>query len=464
MIRFLTAGNVDDGKSSLIGRLLYDSDSLFEDQIEEVKRSTDESFNGELDFSLFLDGLISERKQRITIDVAYRYFSYDNKKFIIADAPGHEQYTRNMAVAAANSDIIVILVDATKKVKSQTIRHSYIASLFGIKKAIIAVNKMDLVNYSQGVFNEIKEDYLEKTKDLKFEDIDFVPVSSINGENVVKGSENMKWFDGKTILNHLNSENNTVVSNDFDLRILVQNVLKYDNKRLYQGFVSSGKIKVGDQIAIYPSQKYAKVTKIVKSSQEVAKAVVGEAISFELDDEIDLERGGVVTLAQNNDKIILSNKLNANIIWFDEKAFNRKGFSHSDLIIKISHNYLQASIDKLHNVIDLSNVSNDWQSKNDAISLNQIANVDINLSGKIAFDKFSDNKFNGSFLLIDSITNETVACGIINDQAKSGDIDLDFDEKNVDEFLTELSSLIKKHFPKSNLDADSFLKKFLQQY
>lgn len=464
MIRFLTAGNVDDGKSSLIGRLLYDSDSLFEDQIEEVKRSTDDAFNGDLDFSLFLDGLISERKQRITIDVAYRYFSYNNKKFIIADAPGHEQYTRNMAVAAANSDVIVILIDATKKVKSQTIRHSYIASLFGIKKAIIAINKMDLVGYDQEVFNDIKNDYLEKAKDLKFETIDFVPVSSINGENVVKGSENMKWFDGKTILSHLDSDQEIVTNDNSDLRLLVQNVLKHEDTRLYQGFVASGSLKIGDKVALYPSQKQAKVTKIIKSAKEVDNANINDAIAFELDSDIDLERGGVATLAKESKSLIFSDKLNANIIWFAETSFDRKGSSHRELTIKISHNHLQASIDKLHNVIDLSNISNDWQFENGIVNLNQIANVDISLSSNVAFDKFVDNKHNGSFLLIDSITNETVACGIIKGQVKSGEAELDFDEENVDEFLNELSSLIKKHFPKSNLDADSFLKKFLQQY
>ncbi len=458
MIKFLTAGNVDDGKSSLIGRLLYDSNSLFEDQIEEVKRSTDDSFNGELDFSLFLDGLISERKQKITIDVAYRYFSYDDKKFIIADAPGHEQYTRNMAVAAANSDVIIILIDASKKVKPQTLRHSYIANLFGIKKVIVAVNKMDLVNYDERIFAEIKSDYLQKTKDLSFSEVDFVPVSSINGENIVEKSQNMPWYEKKTIIELLNDEKNEETSQDNELRLLVQNVVKHKNKRLYQAFVTLGEVKLNQEVLIYPSQKLAKITKIIRSQKSVKTASRGDSISFELDSDLDLERGGVVTLkdAQN---LIFSDKLKANLIWFGADL-TKKDLLKREFIVKISHNDVLASIESLNAVTDLAD---GFAKENKGLlKLNQIANIDLSLSKKVAFDKFANNKFTGSFLLIDQISNETLACGIVEDEAQSKNLDLE--DKNLDEFLKGLSILLKKHFPKSNLSADAFLENFSSKY
>lgn len=454
MIKFLTAGNVDDGKSSLIGRLLYDSNSLFEDQIEEVKRSTDESFGEDLDFSLFLDGLISERKQKITIDVAYRYFSYDNKKFIIADAPGHEEYTRNMAVAAANSDVIVILIDVSKKIKPQTLRHSYIANLFGIKKVIVAVNKMDLVDYSEAVFNEIKAEYLDKIEDLDFKEVDFVPVSSINGENVVNGSANMNWYKGKTVMEFLNDEKNEENEPNGEFRLLVQNVVKHENRRLYQGILSNGEIEVGQEVLIYPSQKLAKIVKIIKAAKEVKDAVKGDSISFELDQDIDLERGGVVTITTSKD-LIFSNKLQANLIWFDSKDFNKKDLPKNEFIVKISHNYGLASIEKLNGVTDLANGTG--REDKDLLKLNQIANIDLSLSKKIAFDKFTNNKLSGSFLLINPVTNETVACGIIDGGLE--DKVVDSGDKNVEEFLKDVSILIKKYFPDSDLSAENFLEK-----
>lgn len=396
MIKFLTAGNVDDGKSSLIGRLLYDSDSLFEDQIEEVKNSTEDSFDGDLDFSLFLDGLVSERKQKITIDVAYRYFSYQGKKFIIADAPGHEEYTRNMAVAASNSDVIVILIDVTKGVRPQTLRHSYIASLFGIKKVIVAVNKMDLIDYDQSIFDEIRLDYLQKTKDLSFEKVDFVPVSAKNGENVVKKSDNIEWYSGKSIMEILNEADN-IKDSSGELRMLVQNVIKHKNKRLYQGFVTSGELKLNQEILIYPSQKTAKITKIIRSEKLTKQAQKFESITFELDKDVDLERGSVLT-SKNSDSLIFDDQLKANLIWFGPEL-TRPELESKELLVKINHNYLPGLI----KIEDCNEVTS-----------NQIIDVNLNLSKKIAFDRFINNKFTGAFLLIDSISNDTVACGIVN--------------------------------------------------
>ncbi len=363
-----------------------------------------------------------------------------------------------MAVAAANSDVIIILIDVNKKVKPQTLRHSYIANLFGIKKVIVAVNKMDLVNYDEQIFVEIKSDYLQKTKDLNFSEVDFVPVSSINGENIVEKSQNMPWYKEKTIIELLNDEKNEETSQDNELRLLVQNVVKYKNKRLYQAFVASGEVMVSQEVLIYPSQKLAKITKIIRSQKSVKTASRGDSISFELDSDLDLERGGVVTL-KNAQNLIFSDKLKANLIWFGADL-TKKDLLKREFVVKISHNDVLASIEGLNAVTDLADgFANENKS---LLKLNQIANIDLSLSKKVAFDKFVNNKFTGSFLLIDPISNETLACGIVEDEAQNKNLDLE--DKNLDEFLKGLSILLKKHFPNSNLSADTFLENFSSKY
>lgn len=446
IIKFLTAGNVDDGKSTLIGRLLHDTDSLFQDQIDEVKSSTDDSFNGELDFSLFLDGLLSERAQKITIDVAYRYFSYEGKKFIIADAPGHEQYTRNMAVAASNSDVVIILIDATKGVKTQTIRHSYIAHLFGIKNVIVAINKMDLVDYKYDVFDDIKKTYLEKTDELGFDNRYFVPISAINGENIVEKNTNISWYKGKSIVEYLLQATPRTQSQNL-VRLQIQNLVKHDSKRYYQGLLSSGRLNVGDEVMVYPTKKKVKVTNIVHSEKETQGAVAGNSISINIDQDVDLERGGLVT--NTGDRPYFANHFSSHLIWFsgDEFDINQSKEFH----IKINHNYLRARIDHINHIIDINNLSNvtdtkQYQHKN--ISLNQVANVSLSLSQETAFDLFSSNKNTGSFLLIDKENNNTVACGIISNFLPKED-----KVKNREEqFLSELQELVRKYFGKKDFD------------
>jgi sulfate adenylyltransferase subunit 1 len=450
IIKFLTAGNVDDGKSTLIGRLLHDTDSLYQDQIDEVKKSTDQSFKddtkGDLDFSLFLDGLLSERAQKITIDVAYRYFSYQGSKFIIADAPGHEQYTRNMAVAAANSDTIIILIDATKGVKTQTIRHSYIAHLFGIKNVIVAINKMDLVHYDYEIFDNIKKTYLEKTISLAFENVYFVPIAAVLGENIVQKSNLISWYQGKTIVEYLlNSEKK--IANQNLVRLQIQNIIKHENQRYYQGFLASGEIKIGDEIMIYQAQRNAKITKIIHSENEVKKAEAENSISITLDREVDLERGGLIT--NNDNRPYFDDHFSAYLIWFSPEEFSLK--NNREFNIKINHNHLRAKINNINHIIDVNNLSNVTDVKeyqHQEISLNQIANVNLNLSVKTAFDIFQINRNTGSFFLTDKNSNETVACGII-----SNFLAIEDKAKNREEhFLSELQELLRKHFGHRNID------------
>jgi sulfate adenylyltransferase subunit 1 len=446
IIKFLTAGNVDDGKSTLIGRLLHNSDSLYQDQIDEVKKSTDNSFAGDLDFSLFLDGLTSERAQKITIDVAYRYFSYRGKKFIIADAPGHEQYTRNMVVAAANSDAIIILIDATKGVKTQTIRHSYIAHLFGIKNVIVAVNKMDLVNFDYDIFDKIKKTYLEKTTDLGFDDVCFVPIAAIAGENIIERSKKISWYHGKSIIEYLLEIEVKKYGQNL-LRLQIQNILKHENSRYYQGFLADGEINVNDEIIVYPAKRSAKISKIIHSKKEVQKAKRGSSISVVLDQDIDLDRGGLIVNFDNQP--YFANHFSSSLIWFSTDEFNLK--NSKEFLIKINHNYLRAKIKNINHIIDVNNLSNIDDAKkytHQTILFNQVANVDLSLSEETAFDIFKENKNTGSFFLIDKNSNETIACGVITNFLPKED-----KVKNrQEEFLSELSELVKKYFGKHDID------------
>jgi sulfate adenylyltransferase subunit 1 len=445
IIKFLTAGNVDDGKSTLIGRLLHDTDSLYQDQIDEVKKSTDASFEGDLDFSLFLDGLTSERAQKITIDVAYRYFSHSGRKFIIADAPGHEQYTRNMAVAAANSDNIIILIDASKGVKTQTIRHSFIAHLFGIKNVIVAINKMDLVNFDFKVFDEIKKTYLEKISTLNFDNVEFVPISAIKGINITEKSNDISWYTGETIMNYLLGFT-TQEKQHNPLRLQIQSLSKHNNKRYYQGLLSDGEIKVGDEIIAYPAKKTAKVSQIIHSEKPVDSVKSESSISIVLDNEIDIDRGSLISTSE--DLPYFSNHFTSYVIWFAEKGF--KLDDNREILIKINHNYFRARINKINHIIDAASLGNIDNSKEyrDSIALNQIANINLNLSNETAFDLFENNKKTGSFLLIDKENNETLACGVITNFLEKKDQIRD----NQERFLIELSELVKKYFGDKNFD------------
>ena len=392
IIKFLTAGSVDDGKSTLIGKLLYDTNSIYHDQIDQIK----ELGNGEIDYSLFVEGLESERRQKITIDVAYRYFTYSDRKFIIADSPGHEQYTRNMAVAAANSDIAVILIDAKSGVRTQTIRHSYIAHLFGIKDFIIAVNKMDSVLYSQEIFAEIRKDYLHKSPFLSNANISFIPISATKSDNIIALSNKTNWYQDKSLLDLLLS---VVVKpkNQNNTRILVQNVLKYNNERLYQAKLVSGSAVIGDKITVYPSKKTTIIKDIVKATDT--------NLSIMLEQEIDIDRGSIFA----KEAINFTNKFKANLIWFSDKIYKREHYN--SYAIKINHNYLDANIFQINHKVNIDHMSN---MNKEQIEQNDVVNVDILLAQNTAFDQFSCSKYTGSFLLVDKNDNETLAVGLIN--------------------------------------------------
>jgi len=430
IIKFLTAGSVDDGKSTLLGRLLYDSDSLYQDQIDEVIKSTDQSFEkGDIDFSLFLDGLISERTQKITIDVAYRYFSFDQQKFIIADAPGHEQYTKNMAVAAANSDIAVILIDAKKGVRPQTIRHSHIANLFGIKNIIIAINKMDLIGYDPQIFNLITNEYLRRIKDLSFDNIHFVPISAAFGENIIHKSKNIPWYRGKTIIEYLLQINSAKKFSANALRLQVQNIIKHEDKRYYQTFLSAGKLAINDEVKFYPQKKSAKISEIIYSGNNVDSIENNASLSIVIDREIDVNRGDLIVT--DNKVPYFENHLNAYLLWFSEGEF--KVENDVEYLIKINHNYVRALIKKINYLV---NILDEQNSDKSVIRQNQIVHITISLSQNIAFDSFKNNHQTGSFLLIDKNSNETLAIGIID---QTGD-----DEEKAS---PKLFSILKNYFP-----------------
>lgn len=408
IIKFLTAGNVDDGKSTLIGRLLHDTNSLYLDQIEEVKKYSGNEFAHNLDFSLFLDGLLSERKQKITIDVAYRYFDYQDKKFIIADAPGHEQYTKNMAVAASNSDIVALLIDATKNIQKQTIRHSKIANLFGIKNIIVAINKMDLVNYDENIFNQIKKDYLAKISDLKFDQVKFVPICSLTGENLTKASKNMSWYQEKTLIDTLLNIKVKINENDEIVRLAIQNVFKYQDQRLYQANLLSGKIKIGDKLSNFAQNNKLTIKELFVSGKKQKIAKKGDSVSFILEENVDLDRGDLILNDQNN--LDFRDNLTADIIWFSNKNFDLN--ANQEVLLKINHQYISAEISEINDLINFEqNIAND--KNNSQIAINEIANVKINLAQNIVIDNFKNNKFSASFLLIDKINNETLAGGVI---------------------------------------------------
>jgi sulfate adenylyltransferase subunit 1 len=442
ILRFLTAGSVDDGKSSFLGRLLFDSNVVCEDHLQEVKKLSKDAKQDFTDLSLLIDGLESERSQKITIDAAYRYFTTNKRKFIIADAPGHEEYTRNMAVAASNSDVAVILIDAVNGVRKQSIRHSYIAHLFGIKHFIVAINKMDLVNYDQNIFEQILADFKERTEgflaDIK---LDFVPISALKGDNVVTKTKQTSWYKGKTVIDLLeNIEVNHYVAND-NSRLMVQYVSKYNNKRYLQGRLSSGKLVAGQEIRIFPGDKAAKIEEIIHSTQVANKVSAGNSVAVLLDKEIDVERGSIIT---NNNPIYYENKFLANIIWF--KDGNTQYDESVEYIIKLNHNLVNSRISKLNYIIDINNLA---KNNKDQLQQNDIANVTINLARKLPFDFFNKAKFSGSFLIIDKLSNATIACGMIDALASSNNIKLSEQEK-YHNFVKDVLKAAKKHF---NVDA-----------
>lgn len=439
LLRFLTCGSVDDGKSTLIGRLLHDSKMIFEDQLAAIEKDSKKSGTqgDEVDLALLVDGLQSEREQGITIDVAYRYFSTEKRKFIIADTPGHEQYTRNMATGASNCDLAVILVDARAGVKSQTRRHSYIASLLGIKNIIVAVNKMDLVDYKQSVFDDVKKQYLAFSQQLEFEDIQVIPMSALKGDNVVNPSKDLNWFHGLSFMQALESVEISNSSQSTAFRFPVQWVNRPNSEfRGFSGTIAGGIIKVGDPIAVLPSGKTSNIASIVTFDGEMQQAESGQAVTLTLTDEIDISRGDM--LCHQSDLAQLGNCFEADIVWMSESAL----MPNKQYSFKFPGKYCSGSIDEVLHRVDINSLQ---QMKATHLELNEIGPCRVKVTQQVAFDSYIDNRQTGAFIIIDRMTNITVAAGMIK-QAINLD-DGEMGDKSISEFEVEFNALVRKHFP-----------------
>jgi sulfate adenylyltransferase large subunit len=405
LLRFTTAGSVDDGKSTLIGRLLYDSRSVYEDQLESITKASAARNGDGIDFSLLTDGLRAEREQGITIDVAYRYFTTPRRKFIIADTPGHEQYTRNMVTGASTAELAIVLVDARKGLLPQSRRHAYIAYLLGIPRLVIAINKMDLVGYDPAVFRQIERDFRAFLAQFQSIEPYFVPISALAGDNVVVRSRNMPWFQGPSLLEYLERVPvGRAASGSF--RFPVQRVVRPNHEfRGYAGTVASGQVAVGDPVVIYPSGRTSRVASIVTYDGELDSAAAGQAITLTLANELDITRGDLI--ANTGDPPSLSNAMEATLVWFDESpAKLNKRYR-----IKHTTRMEWAEIKELRHRINIHSLVHEPAN---AIEMNEIAVVHIETARVLSFDPYTRNRATGSFILIDPVTNATAAAGMIS--------------------------------------------------
>ena len=407
LLRFSVLGSVDDGKSTLIGRLLFDSKVLLDDHIASVKKSG----AGKIDFSLFTDGLKAEREQNITIDVAYRYFSTPKRNFIIADTPGHEQYTRNMVTGASNAHVALVLIDAKNGILTQTKRHSFIASLLGIKKIVVAVNKMDLVSYREDAFNSICDDYRNFILKLGFADVQFIPISALNGENLTAKSEAMPWYRGESLLNYLESVYVGAERNLRDFRFSVQYVIK-DQKlsRYFAGQVQSGVVRVGDEVVILPSQKKTKIKSISTYDGELQSAFAPQSISLRLEDELDISRGDMIVRTANQPQ--MAQRFEAMLIWLSET--NMK--NHISYFIQMGSRSSKAEIKELQYKVNVNTLHREPVA---SLKLNEVGRAVLQSRKPLFVDSYAKNRNTGSFILIDQETQASVAAGFIIDHAQN---------------------------------------------
>ncbi len=405
LLRFSTAGSVDDGKSTLIGRLLYDTKSIFEDQMAAVEQASQARGDAYVDLALLTDGLRAEREQGITIDVAYRYFSTPTRKFIIADTPGHIQYTRNMVTGASTADLAIILIDARKGVLTQARRHSLIAALLQIPHLLIAINKMDLVDYSEEVFRQIVADYSEFASRLNIVDLTFIPISALNGDNVVDKSERMPWYNGSTLLYHLETVKVGALRNQIDFRFPVQTVMRpHQDFRGFAGQIVSGRITPGEEIAVLPSGKTSRIKEIVTFEGNLGEAAAGESVILTLHDEIDISRGDMIVRRQNLPQ--MSNQLECTICWMNEQPLNRR----QSYVLQHTTRQVRATVATLNYRIDVDTLH---RSEAETLHLNEIGRVQITTAQPLYFDPYPLNRNTGSFILIDPVSNTTVAAGMI---------------------------------------------------
>ncbi len=416
LLRFLTAGSVDDGKSTLIGRLLFDSKKIYEDQLDALERDSKRVGNAgdHIDYALLLDGLKAEREQGITIDVAYRYFSTNKRKFIIADTPGHEQYTRNMITGGSTANLAVILVDARTGVITQTKRHSFLVSLLGIKHVVLAVNKMDLVDFSEERFNEIVTEYKQFVSKLNIPDVQYIPLSALEGDNVVKKSDRTPWYKGKSLLDFLETVEIGTDQNFDDFRYPVQYVLRPNlDFRGFSAKVASGVVHKGDEVMVLPSMKKTKVKEIVTYDGNLDYAFPPQSVTLTLEDEIDISRGDMLVHPDNLP--LIGRTFEAMLVWMDEEDMD----VNKQFFIKQTTNTSRVRIDGIRYKVDVNTMS---QSKVDKLKLNEIGRAVFTTNRPLYFDPYVKNKSCGAFILIDPITNNTSAVGMIIDKADLKDL------------------------------------------
>ena len=448
LLRFITCGSVDDGKSTLIGRLLYESKMIYEDQLAAIQKDTARygTTGTEIDLALLTDGLEDERQQGITIDVAYRYFSTDKRKFIIADTPGHEQYTRNMATGASTADLAIILIDARHGVLVQTKRHSFIVSLLGIKHIVVAVNKMDLVGYSEQRFSQIKQDYMDFAARLDLPDVHFMPISALKGDNVVKNSENMPWYLGQPLMNLLETVYIGSDRNLEDFRFPVQIVNRpHLNFRGFCGTIASGIVRRGDEIMVLPSRKMSRVKQIVTFDGEQSEAFAPQSVTLTLEDEIDCSRGDMIVRPGNTPRV--DQKFEATIVWMNEEPL----VPGKSYWFKQTSKLVPGHVSTLRYQIDVNTLH-----RQDAptLKLNEIGRVSVTLGAPICYDAYKRNRSSGAFIIVDRVTNATVGAGMILDRAPGEGRRDHWDDEPAAEHL---------HAEKSNVSADERTARFGQK-
>lgn len=410
LLRFTTAGSVDDGKSTLIGRLLYDSKSIFEDQLEAVEEASRSRGNEEVNLALLTDGLRAEREQGITIDVAYRYFATPKRKFIIADTPGHIQYTRNMVTGASTADLAVILVDARHGIMEQTVRHTYIASLLAIKQVVVCVNKMDLVDFSQDVFDKIVADYKSMSASIELDNVTFIPISAKLGDNVVNKSENMPWYTGKALLDFLETVQLPTEAED-RLRLPVQYVIrpissKFPDFRGYAGRLAEGSLKVGDKVKVYPSEMTSTVTGIYLGEKELETAVTPESVDVTLADDIDISRGDVI-VSVSGVQPMMEQDILLNVCWFRNSALQQG----KRYIIRHATGKTLGIVKEIEYKIDINTREKIYDVEK--LVMNDIARVRIRTAEPLIYDYYKSNRTMGSLIFVEEGTNDTVGAGMI---------------------------------------------------
>jgi sulfate adenylyltransferase subunit 1 len=404
LLKFFTAGSVDDGKSTLIGRLLYDSESILADQLEALQQSNRKNDDGTIDLAILTDGLKAEREQGITIDVAYKYFQTEKRKFIIADTPGHIQYTRNMVTGASNSDLAIILVDARNGVVEQTVRHSFIVSLLELKHVVVCINKMDMVDFSEDAFNRIHKTYSEIALKLHLKEVTYIPVSALKGDNIVNRSQNMSWYTGKSLLDHLETIEVNEDVKSAQARMPVQWVIRPQTDELhdyrgYAGRVLSGSFRVNDKITVLPSGIRSEISKIESNMQEQEEAHSGSSVTLHLKDNIDIGRGDI--LVNSTNEPIVSQSIEADLCWMDTKPLD------TSIMYLLQHNSKVTKC-KIRDILHKVNINTLEKIETDTFQLNDIGRIVIRTAEPLAFDLYQENKLNGGAILIDPRTNLTV--------------------------------------------------------